>query len=383
MAGVRISDPNGGCQPTPLQELLLRSALLDGEPCFQAWRQWHGENGMERLDHGSFRLLPLLYWNLHRQAVQHPMMGILKGIHRRAWVENRLLSRRLAPALETIHGAGIPTLMIKGAALGRLHYADVGLRPMNDLDVLVPEERAMETIRLLEEHGWRQTTNGNFRMQKSDLSFRHALQFVSPEGLEIDLHWHALYLACFQSADEAFWKNSVPMEFEGIPTCTLCPTDQLIHACAHGLMWSEIPPVRWVADAVVVMRSAAIDWERLTSLTDQLRIVLPVREGLRYLADSLDVGVPAAAWEGFADRKISRSEILEYQRLQHPMQLQGPLDTFRALYGRYRRNAGARSPLARLGEFVRFLQFHWQVENVWQVWPAAFRWASVRLRRMA
>src|ERR1019366_412296 len=160
--GLRISDPNGGCQPTPLQALLMRAALLDGEAAFQAWRQWYGENGMERLDHGSFRLLPLLYWNLRRQAVQHPMMGILKGIHRLAWVENRLLSRGLAPALETIHGAGIPTLLLKGASLGRLHYADVGLRPMNDLDVLVPEGRTMETIRLLHDHGWRQTAQGNF-----------------------------------------------------------------------------------------------------------------------------------------------------------------------------------------------------------------------------
>jgi hypothetical protein len=93
--------------------------------------------------------------------------------------------------------------------------------------------------------------------------------------------------------------------------------------------------------------------------------------------------VPAAAWKGFAELEISRSEILDYQRLQNPMQLQSPLDTFRAVYGRYRRNARARFPFARLGEFVRFLQFHWQVENTWQVWLAAFRWASLRLRRMA
>jgi len=131
------------------------------------------------------------------------------------------------------------------------------------------------------------------------------------------------------------------------------------------------------------MRSSAIDWERLTSLTDQMRLVLPVREGLQYLADRLDVQVPATAWSGFAGRKVSRSAELDYQRLQYPMQLQSPFDTFRAVYGRYRRNAAARSPVARLGEFLRFLQFHWQVENTWQVWPAALRWASLRLRRMA
>lgn len=382
MEGIRISDPSGGCQPTPLQELLLRAALLDGEPAFQAWLDWYGENGLERLDHGSFRLLPLLYWNLRRQAVQHPMMGILKGIHRRAWVENRLLSRRLAPVLETIHSAGIPTLLLKGSALGRLHYADIGLRPMNDLDVMVPEERTLETISLLEDHGWRQTTTENFRMRQSDFSFRHSLQFVNTEGLEMDLHWHALYLACFRGADESFWKDSVPMEFEGIPTRALCPTDQLIHACAHGLMWSDVPTIRWAADAFAVMRSSEIDWQRLTSLTHELRLALPVKEGIRYLADSLDAKVPAAVWDGFAKLEISRSEKLDYQRLQNPLQLQSPLDTFYAMCGRYRRNAKAQFPLARVGEFVRFLQFHWQVENNWQVCVAFFRWASLRLRRM-
>jgi len=114
-----------------------------------------------------------------------------------------------------------------------------------------------------------------------------------------------------------------------------------------------------------------------------MRLALPVREGLRYLADSLDARVPTVAWDGFAKLEISRSEVLEYERLQNPLQLQSPLDTFRAMYGRYRRNASARFPLARLGEFVRYLKFHWQVQNTWQVGSAALRWATVRLRRMA
>jgi len=66
----------------------------------------------------------------------------------------------------------------------------------------------LETISLLEDHGWRQTTTENFRMRQSDFSFRHSLQFVNTEGLEMDLHWHALYLACFRGADESFWKDS-------------------------------------------------------------------------------------------------------------------------------------------------------------------------------
>jgi hypothetical protein len=378
---LRITDPSGGCRPTAVQELLLKASLLEGEAALEAWRQWHAQVGLERLDHGSFRLLPLLYWNLRRQGCDHPLMGILQGIHRWAWVENRLLFQRLAPALETVHRAGIPTLLLKGAPLAQLHYADVGLRPMNDLDILVPEERALEAIRMLEGKGWRHRTRWKFR-QDSDLCFRHSLGFINDEGLELDLHWHALFLACFQGADEALWKESVPMEFEGIPTRTLCPTDQLVHACVHGPMWSEITPMRWVADAFVVMCSSTIDWRRISALADCMRIVLPVREGLQYLVELLAAPVPTALLEEFAQgKKVSRSEILYYQSLQDPTGWKSPLDAVRAVYGRYAHNTSTETPFARLIEFLRFLQFYWNLDRSWKIWPTAVRWALIRLRQ--
>jgi hypothetical protein len=379
-----INDQSGGCRPTALQELLLKASLLDGDPSLNAWREWQAQEGLERLDHGSFRLLPLLYWNLRRQGCTHSTMGILKGIHRRAWVENRMLFERLRPALETLHRAGIPTLLLKGAPLALLYYADVALRPMSDLDILVPEDRALEAMQALEGQGWRQSTTRKFRIaRKRDLSFRHALDFENADGLKIDLHWHVLSLACFSGADDDFWRDSVPMEFEGVPTRTLLPTDHLLHACAHGLAWSAIPPMRWVADASVVLSSSAIDWPRLLALARRTRVAPLAGEGLRYLADLLRAPVPGAVLQDLSSAALSRGEFLDYQRRRDPKSLQGPIETIQAIYWRYARNASATTPAARLLEFFRYLQFYWKLERSWHVWPAALRWAMTRLGRAA
>ncbi|MBZ5608241.1 MAG: nucleotidyltransferase family protein [Acidobacteriia bacterium] len=48
---------------------------------------------------------------------------------------------------------GCPTLVLKGMALTLLHYRDMALRPMSDLDILVPEDRAPEVVGLVQRDG--------------------------------------------------------------------------------------------------------------------------------------------------------------------------------------------------------------------------------------
>ena len=51
-------------------------------------------------------------------------------------------SRGRLPALQSLAGAGIPTLLLKGAALAVASYPDPGSRTMEDVDILVPLEDA-------------------------------------------------------------------------------------------------------------------------------------------------------------------------------------------------------------------------------------------------
>jgi hypothetical protein len=312
-------------------------------------------------------------------------MGMLKGMRRRAWYENRLLFRRLAPVIEMLHRAAIPTLLLKGAALALLYYPDPGLRPMGDLDVLVPEAQALQALRLLDSQGWKEKGNkaGRFRFRESDLGFLHSLSLFHSDGREIDVHWHALYLASFGGADQPFWEAGVPLVFEGIPTQALCASDQLLHACAHGPMWNPVPPMRWVADAITVMRSLKIDWQHLLMLAERFCLVAPVREGLEYLATVLAAPVPPEVLASLRRIKLSPHEELEYQCLRKPWPLLGPIESMLATCQLYARCMRGETRFAKLARFPRYMQCNWRLERPRQIWPEAMRRIFQRIRLMS
>lgn len=326
-----VTDLNGGCWPTERQELLLKACLLDGNEAAQAWRLWEAKSGFDSLDHGSYRLLPLLYSKLSRLGLEHPLMAKLKGIHRKTWSETRVLTYRLANAIRLLEENGISTLMLKGVPLAALFYRDVALRPMQDIDVLVPERQALAALGLMQSNGWARkgarwprTSGGLFKVQNALprmeerllLAFQNSVNLSDSENREIDLHWNVLHFASSPGADQAFWESSIPFTFEGIATRTLCATDHLLHACAHGLIWNDVPPVRWVADAAAIMRTSAIDWHRLVRLTAKLHVAVPLSDGLHYLRSVFELPVPADVLEQLSALKHARKERLGYSSLQ-------------------------------------------------------------------
>ena len=378
-----LGDPNGGCWPTELQELLLKAALFDGDAACQAYRDWQAQGGLERLDAGSYRLLPLVGHNLERYGFEHKEMGTLRGLRRKTWCENRLLFARLAPAVAMLQQAGISVLVLKGVPLALRYYGDVGLRPMRDLDLLVPEQRAQEAIQLFESAGWRGLWPHRYHLGPRDLGFRQALPYSAGDGREADLHWHALYQATFPGADAAFWESAEPMEFEGMAVEVLCPTDELLHALVHGPRWNEIPPIRWVADAMTVMRAAAIDWDRLLPLTRRLRLTLPVRAACDYLARVFHAPIPERVRSGLARLRVDAAERLDYESSQGPPQVQGFADLARSIYASYQRGARGRGVREQVAGFPRFLCFYLDMERPSELWPRAARWAAARVRLRA
>ena len=166
----------GECWPTRSQTWLLRAALLSGPAALQAWQVWKDQNGdLDRLDSGSRRLLPLLFFNLRANRVSDPQMAPLKALYRQTWYRNQNLFYQIADVLEALRSAGIPTMILKGAALGVLHYGDLGLRPMADFDILVPTAQIEQTYAELGQRGWRCTSSVANVQQMT--SVRHALNF--------------------------------------------------------------------------------------------------------------------------------------------------------------------------------------------------------------
>ena len=369
----------GGCWPTHEQELLLKAALFRGQPSVDAFTEWERVVGFDHLDEGSYRMLPLLGNNLQAQGVDHPMIGRLRGIHRRAWYENQMLFRDMEPVLHRFRAAGIQCMLLKGAALVLQCYHDAGLRPMRDLDILVPEEQAAAAIGLLLDDGWRMLIDWPGELTESFRRFRHAVALEHVSGRQLDIHWHVLYDCCRKGADHDFWAASVSLELHGISLRGLAPSDQFLHVCVHGVEWNEVAPIRWIADAITVLRqSTELDWERIVKQTERRRLVPRMRDALHYLASSMEAPIPEGVLRSLDSLPVTRAEMLEYQRVVRPYDLQEALDTWRAIYQHHRRSAVTRNPI----DFVRFMGHYWNVRHFWQFAPMAGRWSKVRIKHL-
>lgn len=364
-------------RPSPEQELLLRAALLRGDEAVRALRSWERTLGQAPLDPGSRRLLPLLHRNLKEQKIAFEYTADLRKAYRETWARNQMLMSRLPGLLKILRDAGIRSLVLKGTSLIKRFYGDGGLRPMKDLDVLVPVHCAHEAATLLSRKGWSPERKPDSTFGRY-VSVNHALRLWDSSQIELDLHWHLLNECLSPSADDAFWEAAVPFEIGGAATRALCATDELLHTCIHGVRWNPVPPIRWIADAHTILAQAEkIDWERLTSLAVQRRLTLTLMAALTYLAEEFHAPIPGEVLARLDAVTVSREELREWRsRLNRPGWTLRTPPFLWAHYPRFARDEG-RKP--NFFGFFRYLQAVWDLDHAWQVPVQALLRSAQRL----
>ena len=283
--------------PTAEQTLLLKVGLFPDARAVEAWERWTKTNDLveTHLDAATFRLLPLAYRNLATLGHEDEWMPRLKGIYRYFWSSNQRLFHWSASLIRLLHDEGLRTLILKGAAMSKLHYRDAAVRPMRDVDVLVPWTEVRPALRALSGAGWRSNTD----QLEQDLKFRHSVEMVNGR-LEFDLHWHVLYECLHPDDDEGVWARSQPVEFAGVPTRAMGPEDTLLHTIVHGVADNPVAPVRWIADAATLVNrhGDSLDWGLIVGEAERRRVLLRLRAGLNYLSRKFSVDVPDSALGG-------------------------------------------------------------------------------------
>jgi len=377
----------GGCWPTQEQRLLLRASLLRGQGATKAWQEWRSRADIQILDRGSLRLLPLLYRNLRTHGVDDPLMDRFKGFYRFTWYKNQMLFQTMGNLLVPFRQAGIQTLLFKGAALILLYYRDLGLRPMDDFDVLVPTDRAFEAIHLLQRLGWRpMRAGGRFRRvpdrpQAPLFSLTHGKPFGNGAGRKVDLHWHLLHECTGANADDDFWAAAAATQFQNTSVYVMNPTDELLNVCIHGAKWDILPPLRWVADAMKILETSnsSLDWNRLIAQVERRRLALPLRAALHYLRDELDAPVPPETLKGLDQIRATKLEQIDFGVVTHPRRPIGPIRRLCHYYLNYLRQFDGAAPGRPRFGFLNYLKHRWGLRHLWEL-PF---YAMARLRRSA
>jgi hypothetical protein len=368
--------------PSAEQRLLLDAALLEDERALTAFREWQRTVDLDAdFSYGSLRLLPLVYHNMHQRGVRDPLMGRLKGVYRRAWYESHQLFHRVQPVVSRLAASGIDVLLMKGAPLVLSYYRNHALRPMADVDLAVPRNRLDEALGILTRLGWRFAREPEPDM----IRFHHALQCFGPEGGEIDLHWRLTYEISAEEAGDPFRTSAEPLDFMGTTVLQLDATHLLLQVVVHGVRWNLETPIRWIPDALAILRQRGsdIDWSTLHALADRLRVGFRLGLGLTWLAETFGAPVPPAALERFHASRVSVLERIEntvllddYRRFERS--LLGNQWTF---FVEYCRSADARRPLAFASGYSHYLRYRLQVDSRRQILPRIVN--SVRRRLLA
>jgi len=354
-----------GCWPTDKQELLLKACLLPGNAGTAAWDHWKQYCVIEKLDRGSLRLLPLLYKNLLSLNIEHSLLNQFRVLYQQTWVHNNKILDDFSSIQNLFAENGIPTILLKGAALILQYYKDPGLRPIADVDVLVPRDKRMQSIHVLAEQGWRPINGIEWSRIVHRMSQIKGVNLTHDNHVEFDLHWHLLNDFIFSTAEEYFWKNTISLEMNGMQTAILDPTDQLFHTLLHGHRWNNVPPIRWIADAVTIYTNAkySIEWDRMVDYAQRYRLTLRIRKPLHYLCREFNMSVPEAVFSKLQSIHINKIEMKEYDFLVYPVP--GAYGLLRAIKEHYYRHKRLASNCRQTGKklsFRKYLTLHWNIK---------------------
>jgi hypothetical protein len=244
---------------------------------------WRALDGADLLDHlGAFRKRLRVEFEVRRGQVA------------------LLLPVGLAAAIEPLARAGLEPVVFKGPGLA-IRYPEPGLRPMDDIDLLLPPDQHQAGIDALTGAGWH-VWRGNAR-HDHDTVLHHA----SVPHLPVELHrglesWrdraHGL-------GARELWARRTPMDCLGVATFGLPVEDELVmlaaHAakpfhCFHRLIWS--------VDLAVAIGTAGdtLDWDLVRARAHDARCATALAVGLRHaqrlgavVPEEL-VALPASAW---------------------------------------------------------------------------------------
>jgi Uncharacterised nucleotidyltransferase len=332
--------------PTPPQLALLQLALAENFDA-DAFDRWSRSAG-RALDEGSRRLLPILYPCLKASGMRHPWLQSIRQMHARALLRNRLLVHRAIELADRLARSGIPTLLLKGVALAPAYYGDLGRRPMSDIDLMVAPSASPRTMEDVV------TADTAMRLRGRAL---HADTYLDREGIEYDIHRYLLPELAFDDAGRALWKRAEPLQF-GRQTClTLCPEDHVFHLLGHGLRVSDVPPLRWIADAAMVLRARpGFDWHILIEEAQATEMAVPVARGLSFLVEHEFAGAGAA--EALRRLEAMPSRRADRYLFAGQMKPPGLLYSLLRPFLLYRRLRGL-SPAAAKPGFSRFLADLW------------------------
>jgi hypothetical protein len=182
-----------------------------------------------------------------------------------------LLPHALDLAVGPLRRGGLDPLVFKGPTLAA-RYPRPALRPMVDIDLILPTGSHDRAVGLLTRAGW--------SVDHAIDSRRHDTTLVHPDLPSLPLEVHDALdtpreRATRLTADQ-LWSRRVPVTCFGVETTTLPAEDELVALAVHAAKpYHCFDRLIWLVDLVVAGASApggqGLDWQLVVRLADRAR----------------------------------------------------------------------------------------------------------------
>lgn len=217
------------------------------------------------------RLGPLLYWRLTRERAGIPVPSSLLHALENQFNAMSLRSLKLQRELLLVHDllekAHIPHVALKGSYLALFAYPHAALRPMRDLDILVPDEQAIQAFQILIDNGFQRIKESQGELEFILKHGKHLPGVYSVARITIELHARLAspnYRGVSQpelTDDQSIWCRLIHREIGGKTLNFFSPTDLLLHLICHATydhQFDNGPLV--LSDIHYLLNKHTIDW---------------------------------------------------------------------------------------------------------------------------
>ena len=353
----RSPRPRGKFWPTSLQHRLLQIALDESERSLALWHELPRAFSLDRMEPGSFELMPLIYLRLLANGCDDRLMSRLKGIYRKSWFLSKLRLEQTATIVEALDAASVQTVFLDGPLLGTRYYPDGASRFSSEITILVDESDIGRAAARLARHGWLPRPGNETPLERR--LFLH-------DGMSLLIRTRLAYDFGDDSAgSNALLREDVEREeTERVAIPVLSPTDTLLAACTTGARQGAVPNVQWLADAAMILRSHEVDWDRLVARAGATHQATRLKEALDYLARLPGQHAPPEVRDALAAYPASRRDRIAFRCSAGSARIFGAMPT---IVGEYLAVTRGQSTAHVVAKFPAYLGDRWNVSNLWQL----------------
>ena len=359
-------------------ELLIASLRADADP--REWLDRARAANAERLTISAIvlGLAPLLHWRLDDWNLHLPARAEakLRAAREASSARQLAIEAQLSELLAACASQQIEVIVLKGAYLAAFVYPDAGLRPMNDIDIMVRADQlpAVEKILTsLNYVGHYKSAESGARVVKHTSSFRKAsgnaatanpyLSADSERTIEPHISLEESWYGLRADITPGVWERSVAIDYGGHAARALSLPDLMLHLSIHLTFhlimgWASL--VQLLDLLMVSRRLRDSDWKAMVARAHERQVSGYIYAALRLAQTTLAAPIPMHVLSALASATPSRvrahAETLSLknviERTQKP--------PFASIAQRLRRGAQDRAETAR---WASTLGERW---NVWR-----------------